>query len=61
MSAQPQFADKCTDKIYDEFSQGTWEELEAKHPGVFEEKRSFFKSRMLRKDQLVQVVEVEIR
>ena len=47
--SQPQFADKCTDKMYDQFSQKNWAELEAKHPGVFEEKHMLSTLRKLAK------------
>lgn len=49
LKAQPKFADKCTDKIYDQFSQKNWAELEAKHPGVFEDKHMLSTLRKLAK------------
>jgi len=48
--AQPQFADKCSDKMYDKFSQKVWSELEATHPNVFEEKHMLSNHRKLAKD-----------
>ena len=46
---QPQFADKCPNKIYDQFSQGEWAKLEAQHPGVFEDKHMLSTLRKLAK------------
>ena len=50
LSYQPQFADKCPNKKYDKFTQEQWEELEAKHPGVFKEKHMSSTLRKLAKD-----------
>ena len=49
LSSQPQFADKCPDKIYDQFSEENWRALEAKHPGVFEDKHMLSTLRKLAK------------
>ena len=49
LSSQPQFADKCPDKIYDQFSEENWRVLEAKHPGVFEDKHMLSTLRKLAK------------
>lgn len=50
LKAQPQFADKCPDKIYDQFSEENWRALEAKHPGVFEDKHMLSTLRKLARD-----------
>ena len=49
LSSQPQFADKCPDKMYDQFSQEQWAELEAQHSGVFGEKHMLSTLRKLAK------------
>lgn len=36
---QPQFADKCPASAFDEFTQCDWDDLEKKHPFVFEKQR----------------------
>ena len=36
---QPQFADKCPASAFDEFTQCDWDNLEKKHPFVFEKQR----------------------
>ena len=50
LTQYPQFADKCPDKMYDGFSQEQWAELEAKHPGVFEDRHMLSTLRKLAED-----------
>ena len=46
---QPQLAEYFTNELWDEFSQEQWAKLEAKHPGVFEEKHTLSTLRKLAK------------
>ena len=46
----PQLAEYFTDTLWDGLSQKDWDELEAKHPGVFEEKHTLSTLRKLAED-----------
>ena len=47
---QPQLAEYFTAVLWDGFSQEQWNELEAKHPGVFEDKHMLSTLRKIAKD-----------
>ena len=47
---QPQLAEYFTNELWDGFSQKQWAKLEAKHPGVFEDKHMLSTLRKLARD-----------
>lgn len=50
LKVQPQFADKCPDCAYDQFTKEQWDELETKNPEVFSNRRMLSTLRKLAKN-----------